>query len=311
LANELRQRLDYETGNRICVVCPKGVGFVVAKWAVWMSGNVFVPLVAEHSPEAVDFFVRNCGARAVIATDASADKIRLAADAAKNKLAPEVFVLGAEFTKPRPNTMNIHDDQMMLEAFPMTSSMDSAAMLLYTAGSQRNGNSEEPATVRSLMYNHSNLNGQARSVSGSWLLNEKTSLMHSLPLNTPHGIASALMAPLSVGGRVIMISNFDSVKAWSVILGLGYGENRDKYPRTSADVISATPPQYKLLLQRYEELFTDSKKKQFVRHACRKRVRLMISNMAPVPKGVLEPWRKATGHDILECYSTPEVKNIS
>lgn len=140
---------------------------------------------------------------------------------------------------------------------------------------------------------------------------------------------------------MVMIPNNDPVKAWALMLGLGYGIDKAKYPRTSVDVICATPAQYQMMLNRYEDLFSvrlanfevsddlpnfyasnfskcsftfflqDPKKKQYVLNACKKRVRLMVSSMKPVPSQFLEPWRKATGHSILECYSTPEVRNLT
>ena len=30
--------------QKVGVICPNGVSFVVAQWATWMTGNIFVPL---------------------------------------------------------------------------------------------------------------------------------------------------------------------------------------------------------------------------------------------------------------------------
>ena len=60
LASELRRALGPSVGqNRVCVVCPKGVSFVVAQWAVWMSGHIVVPVLSDHSPQAIEYFVKN------------------------------------------------------------------------------------------------------------------------------------------------------------------------------------------------------------------------------------------------------------
>ena len=42
------------------------------------------------------------------------------------------------------------------------------------------------------------------------------------------------------------------------MLGLGYGIDKAKYPRTSVDVVCASPAQYQSMMQRYEELFSVS-----------------------------------------------------
>ena len=77
-----------------------------------------------------------------------------------------------------------------------------------------------------------------------------------MPVNTPYGISSSILAPLSVGARVVMIPNNDPVKAWALMLGLGYGIDKAKYPRTSVDVVCASPAQYQMMLNRYDDLFS-------------------------------------------------------
>ena len=77
-----------------------------------------------------------------------------------------------------------------------------------------------------------------------------------MPVNTPYGISSTILAPLSVGARVVMIPNNDPVKAWALMLGLGYGIDKAKYPRTSVDVVCASPAQYQMMLNRYDDLFS-------------------------------------------------------
>ena len=35
--------------QKICVMCPNGLSLVVAQWATWMTGNIFVPLSSKIS----------------------------------------------------------------------------------------------------------------------------------------------------------------------------------------------------------------------------------------------------------------------
>jgi len=300
LASELRRALGPNVGqSRVCVVCPKGVSFVVAQWAVWMSGHIVVPVLSDHSPQAIEYFVKNSNAQAVICTGQTADKLT------KMDSSLEVLKLGEEYTSNPVASFDPETDPIMVDVLDESfyTAMNSA-MILYTT-------SASGKTVRKLMYRHANLNAQADSVSKAWQLSPTTSILHGVPINTPYGISSTILAPLSVGGRVVMIPSNDPVKAWSLMLGLGYGIDKAKYPRTSVDVVCASPAQYQMMMDRYDELFTDPKKKQYVLNACKKRVRLMVSSMRPVPSEFLEPWRQATGHTILECYSTPEVRNLT
>ena len=45
LSKEISSALTGEKiDQKICVLCPNGLSFVVAQWATWMTGNIFVPL---------------------------------------------------------------------------------------------------------------------------------------------------------------------------------------------------------------------------------------------------------------------------
>ena len=62
MASELRRSLggsNPDVQSRVCVLCPKGVSFVVAQWAVWMSGHIVVPVLCEHSSQAIHYFINN------------------------------------------------------------------------------------------------------------------------------------------------------------------------------------------------------------------------------------------------------------
>ena len=45
-----------------------------------------------------------------------------------------------------------------------------------------------------------------------WDLDEKSSVLNALPTNKTYGIINSLLAPLSVGGRVVMMDKFDPIK---------------------------------------------------------------------------------------------------
>ena len=61
--------------QKICVLCPNGLSFVVAQWATWMTGNIFVPLSKNHSVSALEYFVKDSKASLIIGTEASSEKL--------------------------------------------------------------------------------------------------------------------------------------------------------------------------------------------------------------------------------------------
>ena len=62
-----------------------------------------------------------------------------------------------------------------------------------------------------------------------WDLDEKSSVLNALPTNKTYGIINSLLAPLSVGGRVVMMDKFDPIKvSWSFNIRIYYNDRNIK-----------------------------------------------------------------------------------
>ena len=46
-----------------------------------------------------------------------------------------------------------------------------------------------------------------------------------------------------------------TLQAWAYLLGVAYNGEKEKYPRTTVDILPSTPEHYTKLYQRYQELF--------------------------------------------------------
>ena len=95
------------------------------------------------------------------------------------------------------------------------------AMMLYLPGKksrniqsfeqfQKTGISGEKP--QKLLLKHQDLNREMNIVRNFWDLDETSSLLHSMSLYNPFGIVDSLMSPLSAGGRVVLLSQFDTSK---------------------------------------------------------------------------------------------------
>ena len=93
-----------------------------------------------------------------------------------------------------------------------------------------------------------------------WNLDENSTLLHALSLYNPFGIIASLMSPLSVGGRVVLLERFDTMKVWSHLLGIQI--NGEYVPRTN--IYAGVPTHFENLLKRYKEVFTVSIKVQLI-----------------------------------------------
>jgi len=61
----------------INLICPNGVSYVIGQWAIWMSGNMVVPLSSHHTPQALEYFIRDSESALVIAAPTTIDKVLL------------------------------------------------------------------------------------------------------------------------------------------------------------------------------------------------------------------------------------------
>ena len=59
----------------ISLICPNGASYVIGQWAVWMSGNIMVPLSGQHSPKALEYFIRDSQSSIVISANCFMDQV--------------------------------------------------------------------------------------------------------------------------------------------------------------------------------------------------------------------------------------------
>ena len=105
------------------------------------------------------------------------------------------------------------------------------------------------------VYNEKdNIGVNGSGINKMWNLDENSTLLHALSLYNPYGIIASLMSPLSVGGRVVILPQFDTMKVWSHLLGIQI--NGEYVPRTN--IYAGVPTHYDNLMKRYKEVFTVS-----------------------------------------------------
>ncbi|XP_028813047.1 acyl-CoA synthetase family member 3, mitochondrial isoform X2 [Denticeps clupeoides] len=73
------------------------------------------------------------------------------------------------------------------------------------------------------------------------------------------------------------------------------------------NVFMAVPTIYAKLIQHYEQNFTQTHVKDYIRAVCQERIRLMVSGSAALPQPVLQRWAEITGHTLLERYGMTEI----
>jgi malonyl-CoA/methylmalonyl-CoA synthetase len=61
-------------GARIAGLLPPGYAWLVAQWATWASGGLFVPILHTHPVPEMEYIVQKSGAKLLIAAESFAQR---------------------------------------------------------------------------------------------------------------------------------------------------------------------------------------------------------------------------------------------
>ena len=181
-------------GSRVAILTGNNGQYVLAQWAVWMSGGVCVPLCQSHPASSLSYTLQDSGTSLVLASPDLQHVV--------SGLGVEVHVLDPED----------HDEAGgEREAVPVRSSASSAAMILYTSGTT--------GKPKGVVLSHANLQSQTACLVTAWNWSSEDSLLHVLPLHHTHGIVNCLLCPLSVGATVRFLPKFCPATTWELLTG--------------------------------------------------------------------------------------------
>lgn len=153
-----------------------------------------------------------------------------------------------------------------------------------------------------VVLSHRNLQAQIHTLVEAWRWSSNDVILHSLPLNHTHGIINALLCPLSVGAKCIMMKKFDKNIAWGHLLGI----NTSTADRIT--IFMGVPTMYAKLIEEYEQLFAkNGRVVEHIKTTLKNKIRLMVSGSAPLPAPIFKKWEQISGHKLLERYGMTEV----
>ncbi|XP_069758051.1 malonate--CoA ligase ACSF3, mitochondrial [Narcine bancroftii] len=277
--------------QRISILCPNDVSFVIAQWASWMSGGLAVPLCRKHPAPELEYVVRDSQSTLIIVEE---DYVELVTPVA-NRLQVKCLPL---FKSQRFAT-----DTMQLEQYvypPMADGNYSVAdwrsrgaMILYTSGTT--------GPPKGVLTTHGILQSQITSLVKQWEWSKDDVILHVLPLHHVHGILNKLLCPLWVGATCVMLPEFNAQRVWEYLLKT----NSTGAPRIN--MFMAVPTVYSRLIEYHTKNFTQSHVKDFIHSVCQNNIRLMVSGSAALSQPILEKWKEISGHTLLERYGMTEI----
>ena len=59
----------------ISLICPNGASYVIGQWAIWMSGNMMVPISPQITPDGLEYFIKDSKSVCVISANCILDKV--------------------------------------------------------------------------------------------------------------------------------------------------------------------------------------------------------------------------------------------
>ena len=78
LSLEIKKALKNQPNKhqKINLVCPNDISYIVGQWAIWMSGNIVVPLSGQHTDNALEYFINDSESSLVISSPELMHKVR-------------------------------------------------------------------------------------------------------------------------------------------------------------------------------------------------------------------------------------------
>lgn len=149
-----------------------------------------------------------------------------------------------------------------------------------------------------VVLSYKNLQSQINTLVDAWKWSANDVMLHSLPLHHVHGIVNALLCPLQVGAKTILLKKFNANAVWSYLLGVGAKADERKI-----NVYMGVPTIYNKLIDEYKRVFhEDPKMVVYIRNTLKNKMRLMVSGSAPLSVSTYNKWLDISGHRLLERY---------
>ncbi|XP_046973567.1 malonate--CoA ligase ACSF3, mitochondrial [Vanessa cardui] len=283
LSKDIAAQLLGETERTISYMCRNDASHVVVQWAIWMTGNIAVPLTPMHPADMLKYFIMDSGSSLVICSE-EFEKI--------------IQPVTKELSKPLLITTMEKQEKDLEEKTDLLSDVGHSnkwyggtdAMLIYTSGTT--------SKPKGVVWTHGMLQAQIAALHTAWRYSAHDAVLHALPLHHIHGQLNSLNASLAAGARIRMLASFAAHAVWARLLGGGRDDR--------VSVLHAVPAMYARLLAEYDAMFREPRTAAHVRATLAARVRLMCAGSAPLPETLFKRWEEVTGIRLLERYGMSE-----
>jgi malonyl-CoA/methylmalonyl-CoA synthetase len=281
---------------RVAFLVPPSFANVAILRGIWLAGGVAVPLAVSHPPAELEHVVRDSGASIVVGGGRQGAALEAIATAAGARFirTPDLIAgdaVGAGAGKggcprfPGPGKGGCphfpdggKGDNRLFQAPARR------ALILYTSGTT--------GKPKGVVTTHANIAAQIQSLIDAWGWTAADRALSVLPLHHVHGLINVVGCALAADGACDILPQFESEPTW------------ERLASGDITVFSAVPTIYHRLIASWDAAPAAL---QRARSDGARRVRLMMSGSAALPRATLERWRAITGHTLLERYGMTEL----
>lgn len=183
--------IGLKPGDRVAVQASKSPQMLAVYGAAMTTGIVFLPLNTAYTPDELDYFVSDCGAKLLLVDPSRIDALTPLA----KRLGIALESLGAE------GSFDALAGRHAAQITPTERSGDDLAALLYTSGTT--------GRSKGAMLSQNNLMSNAETLVDLWKFTENDVLLHALPIFHTHGLFVASNVILRAGAQMIFLPKFD------------------------------------------------------------------------------------------------------
>lgn len=269
-------------GKAVGVMAHPGAEYCAAMLAVWRLGWIAVPLSPSHPIGELTHAIREARVEIVFVTDNLLDKV---ADLGRSCPVRAVRYID---DVPRDRDDASRDD---LTKSPEPEP-DDGALVIFTSGTT--------GAPKAALHTHASLAAQIDSLAEAWGWTGADKIIHALPLNHVHGIVNAWMCAHAVGAEVTFCAKFSATEWWRSVA------DRNDGTHTTTTIFMGVPTMYVRLIQSYDAVESEERRRQMSAGASR--LRLCVSGSAACPVPVAKRWSEiAGGKELLERYGATEI----
>ncbi len=186
------QSLGIEKGDRVILLIPKSLFFVVAHLALQKIGAIAVPLNPGFKKSELAYLFQDAGAKVILSDPGKASLIK--------EIDPNLINLIVDTHKPYQDIEVFH--KASENTIPLDIHSNDPGLIIYTSGTT--------GKPKGAVLTQLNLIHDARNIIKNWEICDSDVLCHALPLFHVHGLCFALQTALLAGAHVVMLDLFSA-----------------------------------------------------------------------------------------------------